>query len=182
MSTYHKSWHHHSIGIFQLVLWVVLCLVFLLEMVTMVWVLVPPTLPTKKLIVVLMVMILFCQGVGIIHTWFIDTKIGPIIHQILWGRIIVVILEMVGVVSFHRPLNSTSINFLHILVGKDKSLLILVLLRKKWTNWIQRTLEQYQVKVKKKIHEETDEIKEFGLCVQCELIKCTRCCWCHYGR
>ena len=42
-------------------------LVFMMDMVKVVWVLGPPTLPPRKLFLVLMVVILCCQGVGIIN-------------------------------------------------------------------------------------------------------------------
>ena len=66
-----------------------------MDMVNVVWVLGPPTLPPKTLIVVLMVAILCCQGVGIIHPQGIHTTTCHIIYQISGGRIIMLLLVMV---------------------------------------------------------------------------------------
>ena len=76
---------------------VVLHLVLLMDMVNVVWVLGPPTLPPKKLIVVLMVAILCRQGVGIIHPQGIHTTTCHIIYQISGGRIIMLLLVMMEV-------------------------------------------------------------------------------------
>ena len=73
-------------------------LVLLLEIVKVVWFLVPPTLPSKNLKVGLMVVTLCCQEVSIIHSWVIHKNTGPILHKILVGRIIMVLLVMVEVV------------------------------------------------------------------------------------
>ena len=67
VSTQHPPWRYLGVGIIQLVLLVVICLVFLMDMVKLVWTLGPPTLPTKNLVALLMVMILFYHGVENIH-------------------------------------------------------------------------------------------------------------------
>ena len=77
---------------------VVLDLVLVMVMLNVVWVLVPPTLPHRKLMFGLMMEILCYIRVGIIHPGVIYTRTGPIIHQILGGRIIMVLLVMVDVV------------------------------------------------------------------------------------
>ena len=58
---------HHSVSIIELILMVIIHLVLQLVMVKVVWVLVPPTLPSRKLIVGLMVVILCHVLVGIIQ-------------------------------------------------------------------------------------------------------------------
>ena len=86
-------WLHH---------WVVFCVVLNFVLVTtivnMVWVWVPPTLPTRKSIVGLRVTILCTLRVGIIHPWVINTKKVPILRHIFGGRIIMVLMVMVEVV------------------------------------------------------------------------------------
>ena len=59
--------NYYGIGIIQLVLLVFLSLVLFLYMIKVVWVLVPHTLPTPKLIVLLMVVILCHLGVVIFY-------------------------------------------------------------------------------------------------------------------
>ena len=58
VSTQHPPCRYLGVGIIQLVLLMVLCLVLLLDMVKVVWFLGPPTLPPQKLIVGLVVTIL----------------------------------------------------------------------------------------------------------------------------
>ena len=67
ISIQHSPWRYLGVRMIHLVLMMVLCLVLLMEMVNMVWFLGLPTLTTNKLIVRLMVMILFYQGVDNIH-------------------------------------------------------------------------------------------------------------------
>ena len=67
ISIQHPPWRYLGVRMIHLVLMMVLCLVLLMEMVNMVWFLGLPTLTTNKLIVRLMVMILFYQGVDNIH-------------------------------------------------------------------------------------------------------------------
>ena len=55
-------WNYLEVGINQLVLPVLICLVLPQEMIKVVWVIEPPILPPKKLIVVLMVVILYHIG------------------------------------------------------------------------------------------------------------------------
>ena len=59
---HHKPWRYLGVGIMQLFLWVVIKFVFLLEMVKVVWVLGPPTLIPRNLIVVLMVKIFLSRN------------------------------------------------------------------------------------------------------------------------
>ena len=81
ISTQHPSWWYLEVGIFQFLLLMVICFVLMLEMVKLVWVLVPPNLPPKKLIVVLMVKNLCHKGVDNIHTWVLNKKTGTILHK-----------------------------------------------------------------------------------------------------
>ena len=57
VSTQRPPWSYLRVGMIQLVLLMVLCLVFLLYTVKVVWILGTPTLPTKKFIVGLMLKI-----------------------------------------------------------------------------------------------------------------------------
>ena len=77
---------------------VILHLVFLMVMVELVWVLGPLRFPTKHIIFGLMVVIFCHLGVGIIWWWLIQTNIGPNIHYLKGGTIILVLLVMVEVV------------------------------------------------------------------------------------
>ena len=72
------------------------------------WVLGPPTFTHKTLIVGLMV-VFFCHiFVVIIHPWFITTKIGPLLHYLVGGRINLSILVMIDVVFILKQPISTS--------------------------------------------------------------------------
>ena len=64
---HHPQWCHHPVRNIQLVIWVVLHLMLVLVMVKVVWDLGPPTLPNRKLIVGMMVVILCDLRVGNIH-------------------------------------------------------------------------------------------------------------------
>ena len=64
LSAHNPPRRYLGVGIVQLVLMIVLCLVLLMGMLKVVWVLVSTTLTPRKLMVVLMVVILCCQGVG----------------------------------------------------------------------------------------------------------------------
>ena len=97
-STQHPPQRYLGVGIIQLVLLMVPCLMFLSETVKVVWFLGPPTLPPRKLIFRLMVAILCDLRVCNIHPWVIHTKKGTIIHHIFGGSTIVLILVMVEVV------------------------------------------------------------------------------------
>ena len=66
-SAKNPSLSYFGLWITQLMLLIVLFLVLLLDMLKVVWLLGPHTLTTLKLIVVLMVVIFCCQGVGIIN-------------------------------------------------------------------------------------------------------------------
>ena len=87
----------------KIMLMVIFHLVLVMEMVNVVWVLGPPTLHPKMLIVVLIILILWLFIVCIIHTWIVHTHTGPIIHRIWGGRIIMFLLVMVEVVLFLLP-------------------------------------------------------------------------------
>ena len=69
-------------------------LVLAVDMLKVVWLLWTPTLPPKKLIVVLMVVILCHIRVGNNHPWIIHTNTGTIIHHILGGGMILFLLLM----------------------------------------------------------------------------------------
>ena len=58
-TTQDPQWCHHLVNIIQFMFWVVLNLVLIKVMVKVLWVLGPPTLPPRNLIVVLMVIIFF---------------------------------------------------------------------------------------------------------------------------
>ena len=105
-----------------------------MAMVKAVWVLGPPNLPSRKLIVELMVVILCCKGVGNIHPCIIHTNTCTIFHKILVGRIIMLMMLMVEVILVPRQPTSTTTNFRYISVRKDKSLLIVVIITQKKTN------------------------------------------------
>ena len=107
LSAQRLIWRYLGVGIIQLVILMVICLVLLLETVNVVWVLGQPNLPPQKLIAVLMVAILFCQGVGNINPRVIHNNIVTIINQLLVGSIIIVLMEMVEVVLVLGKPNST---------------------------------------------------------------------------
>ena len=64
---HYPQWCHHPLRNFKLVIWVVLHLMLVLMMVKVVWDLGPPTLPPRKLIAGLMVVILCDLRVDNIH-------------------------------------------------------------------------------------------------------------------
>ena len=81
-------------------------------MVKVVWILGPPTLPTRRLIFGLMVAIFCHPRVGNTHTWVIHANIGPIIHKILLGSIIVVMMVRVEVMLLLGPTTYTPKNIM----------------------------------------------------------------------
>ena len=76
-------------------------------MVKLVRVLGPTLLPPKRIIVGLIVVTLCHIRVDITHPWLVHTNIGPIIHNILEGRIIILLLLIVEVVLVLGKLTST---------------------------------------------------------------------------
>ena len=106
------QWRHYLVRNIQLVLWVVLHFMLVLVMVKVVWDLGTPTLPTRKLIVGLVVAIFFYLRVGNIHPWFIHTKNVPILHHILWGIIILLMMVMVEVLLVLGKPTSTPKNII----------------------------------------------------------------------
>ena len=68
VSAQHPPWRNHLLRIIQLVLWMVLILVLVMDMVKVVWVLGPLNLSPRKLIVGFMVIILCFQQLGKIHS------------------------------------------------------------------------------------------------------------------
>ena len=62
------------------------------------WVLTPPTLSPKTLIVLLVVVIWCCLIVGIIYTSAIQIKTGPIIHYLRYSTLVFVVLVVVAAV------------------------------------------------------------------------------------
>ena len=101
--TYNPPRCYLEVVIIPLVLLMVICLVFLMVMIKLVWVLGPPTLPPKNFIVALIVVIYCRQVVGEIHPRVIHTNKGPIIYQILVWRSRMVLLVMVEVVLVLGP-------------------------------------------------------------------------------
>ena len=90
VNTMNHTWIYLVLGIIKLVMMVVLHSLLLLEMVKVVWVLVSPTFPPKKLIVVLMVVIL-C------HLW-----VGTITLLLSMGNIFLLDLVVkLSSISFH---------------------------------------------------------------------------------
>ena len=65
--THHTLWNHHRVRMIQLVLLLVLHLVLHMVTVKVVWVLGPPAIPNRNLIVGLMGVILCCLIVDIIQ-------------------------------------------------------------------------------------------------------------------
>ena len=67
VSTQYPLCSYLEVGIIQLVILMVLSLVLIMDMLKVLWVLGPPTLPPQKLIVLLMVIILCYQALENIH-------------------------------------------------------------------------------------------------------------------
>ena len=110
--TQDTPWYRHPVRITQSLFWVALHLVLGMAMVKVVWILGPPTLTTRKLIVGLMVAIFCHPRVGNTHTWVIHANIGPIIHKILLGSIIVVMMVRVEVMLLLGPTTYTPKNIM----------------------------------------------------------------------
>ena len=109
---YNTPWCNNIVGVIQLILLVTIHLVLHIIMVKVVWFLIPPTFPPKKLIVSLMVLILCHITVGIFHPWVIPKKAGPLICYLLVGVTNLVLMMMVEVVLFLVPTTYPPRNFI----------------------------------------------------------------------
>ena len=95
---HNPQWRHNPVRNIQLMFWVDLHLMLVLVTVNVVWCLVPPTLPLRKLIVRLMAVIFCDLRLGYIHPLIIHTKKGTILNNTFGEIIVVLLLVMVEVV------------------------------------------------------------------------------------